>query len=234
MSEWKAGTVMKDPSKWIKPEEVSMILDCAAQHNARNHLILYLLFRTGRRIGELLQLKVEDIHYKEGMITWNIEKKHKRLKGPDNKFLMITDKEGKEKFVTQKIFLKANKPLDSVAMRKLREYVLTNNLQPGSYVFASPINEGKPISRITVWIFLSKYAKKLNIKIHPHSLRHCFAIAVANKIKSPGDLMKLRDILEHSSIQVTEGYLQFNPKETRKLMEDTFVKKLPELEEYEL
>ena len=214
---------MKDPEAWVKPEEIGLILDKAKQHSKRNYLILYLLGRTGRRIGELLDLKVRDISFERAMVLWSIEKKHKRVKGLDGRFIKFEDDKGKSRFKTEKVFLRKWKPIDKGSLIRLTEYLQEQNLELEDYVFFSPIHgKDRPMSRVTVWIFLSKYAKELGIEIHPHSFRHSFAIAVSNKIKSPADLKKLSDLLEHSSIQVTEGYMQFAPEETRELLEETF------------
>ena len=188
---------MKDPENWLKPELVAILFSKAKQHSYRNWLILTLLLRTGRRIGELLQLKPKDVNVEQEMILWNIEKK---------------------KNVTKKW-----KAIDGESLDLLIDYVSDNQIQLDEYVFFSPI-KGREfhISRQAVFIFLQKYAKAMGVHIHPHTFRHTFSVWVAQHMKNPSDLKKLKDLLEHSNISMTEHYLQFAPGETKNLLEETF------------
>ncbi|WP_298753585.1 site-specific integrase [uncultured Arcobacter sp.] len=212
---------MKDQEgSYLQQREVQALLDRASKANdgGRNFLILLLLLRTGRRIGELLELKPKDIRFDDendistGMITWNIEKKYKKVKDDSEKG-----------YHTIKTHLRKSKPLDKQAMMYLLEYIRINEIGPDDYVFSSPYLEDRHLSRVAVWIFLSKYAKELGIKVHPHSFRHTFSIMVTRQMKNPADLKKLSNLLEHSDMSITESYLQFAPKESRDLLKATFL-----------
>lgn len=223
MTEQSVGNPMKNPEDWLTGDFADMVLDQAKLQSSRNWLIILLLITTGRRVGELIQLKVKDINWDNAMILWNIEKKHKRLKDKSGSFLFRIDNKGKKRHLTEKIYLRKWKAIDSKSLSFLRNYILEEQLGPEDYVFYSPY-KGKnwPISRNMVWIFVNKIGKKLSIKLHPHTLRHTFSVWVAQNMKSPADLKKLKDLLEHSDTKVTETYLQFSPKETKDLLERTF------------
>lgn len=218
------GSPISNPEDWLKPEIVRLLLDKALKHNPRNFLILFMLLRTGRRIGELLELKVKDISFEESMILWNIEKKHKRLKDKTTlEFITWLDDKGRKHFETEKIYLRKWKAIDSKAITLLQSYIEEEELKPDDYVFYSNY-KGKEyhLSRVTVWYFLSKYSEELGLDIHPHVFRHTFSVWIAQAMENPGDLKKLKDLLEHSDIQITESYLQFSTKDSKNLLERTF------------
>jgi len=198
MASWKESTPMKNAEDWLSPSLANIILDKAKHHNYRNWLILLLLLKTGRRINELLQLKPRDINYEENMILWHIEKKkdpqYRKWKGIDDNTLQL-----------------------------LKKFIDTEKLALEDYVFYSPY-KGKtyPLTRQSVWIFLHKYAKFLGINVHPHTFRHTFSVWITQNMQHPSDLVKLKNLLEHSDIKMTEHYLQFSTAETQELLEKTF------------
>lgn len=212
MTDKNYGQPMKDLENWLKPELANLLLDVARDHNPRNWLILYLLLRTGRRIGELLMLKPKDISWEQGMILWNIEKKTEPLKDSEGNII------GRKKKEYRKW-----KTLDSEAMKHLGNYIVSEGIMPEEYVFYSPY-KGKThhLSRVAVWTFLNKYSKELSIPVHPHTFRHTFSVWISQNMNNPSDLIKLKDMLEHSDIKITENYLQFSPKSSRDLLERTF------------
>lgn len=85
----------------------------------------------------------------------------------------------------------------------LREYIKKNGLKAGS-VFVS--QNGKPLDRSSVWRQMKRLCKKANVppeKVYPHNLRHLFA-RIFYRIKK--DIVRLADILGHSSINTTRIY----------------------------
>jgi integrase/recombinase XerD len=54
------------------------------------------------------------------------------------------------------------------------------------------------------------------VKIHPHTLRHSFAIHL---VRSGTDLRRLQLILGHTSLSITQVYLQFNDNDLREAYE---------------
>jgi len=192
----KANNTMKNPEDWLNRETASLILGEAKAHSYRNWLILYLLLRTGRRISELLELKPKDIRPEEHLILWTILKKRAKLR--------------------------KWKSIDSEALLTLINYIQDNNIPEDKYVFYSPYKEDRHLSRQFVWRVIRRYARKLELSVHPHSFRHTFSVWAVEKMDNPGDLKMLKDHLEHNSIQTTESYLQFSTKRSRQLLEKTF------------
>jgi len=192
------ATPIKDLENWLTPELSRMLLSQAALKNKRDWLLMFCLLRTGRRISELLMLRPSHLNVNENMILWYIEKK--------------------------KAIVRKWKAIDTECFNELINYINKNNILPDEYVFFSPIKgRNYHLTRVACWYIIKKYSKNIGLNnVHPHTFRHTFAVWFAKVMNSPSDLKKLKDYLEHSDIRMTEVYLQFNPKETKELLEKTF------------
>lgn len=98
---------------------------------------------------------------------------------------------------TRVIFIPA--PLQKI----LKPYIKKTGRRTGS-VFVS--QNGKPLDRSSVWRQMKRLCKKANVppeKVYPHNLRHLFA-RIFYRIKK--DIVRLADILGHSSINTTRIY----------------------------
>ena len=97
--------------------------------------------------------------------------------------------------------------------RKLAAYCKARGIESGS-VFVT--RTGKPLDRSNVWKMLKKLAalsKVLAKKVFPHNLRHLFARTHYAKFK---DIVRLADILGHSSVDTTRIYTARSGKEERR------------------
>ncbi|CAK7045173.1 MAG: Tyrosine recombinase XerD [Bacteroides rodentium] len=87
--------------------------------------------------------------------------------------------------------------------RLLKEYAETRKIQSGT-IFVT--RSGKPMDRSNIWREMKKIGKKAGInpqKIFPHNLRHLFARVYYSQER---DLLRLSDILGHSSVNITRIY----------------------------
>ncbi len=97
--------------------------------------------------------------------------------------------------------------------KKLADYCERRGIVSGS-VFVT--RTGKPLDRSNIWKMLKKLAeaaKVLSKKVFPHNLRHLFARTHYAKFK---DIVRLADILGHSSIDTTRIYTARSGKEERR------------------
>jgi len=94
--------------------------------------------------------------------------------------------------------------LDEDTLKMLSEYILALDTPEDSPIF--------PISRVQVFYIVKKYGNMVGVKIHPHTLRHSFAI---NMVRQGTDLRRLQLMLGHSSLSITQVYLQFNDNDIR-------------------
>ncbi|MDO4378682.1 MAG: tyrosine-type recombinase/integrase [Erysipelotrichia bacterium] len=101
--------------------------------------------------------------------------------------------------------------------KKLLDYANKNNIKSGMIFITK---KGKAINRINIWREMKKLCKEANInpqKVYPHNLRHLFARVFYSKEK---DIVKLADILGHSSINTTRIYIVSTGSEHRQRMEN--------------
>lgn len=95
---------------------------------------------------------------------------------------------------------------------ELKDYCKKNSIKKGCIFYGK---RGEPISRIAVYKMLVKMADKLGIekgKVHPHSLRHLFAVTY---MEHYGNLFELADLLGHSSLETTRIYARSTAEKKR-------------------
>lgn len=176
-------------------EEVELLLDQPQKetiYGLRDSALLELLYASGFRVSELVNLKIEQIDFEEGLL-W--------CKG----------KGSKERIV----------PLGSIASIRLKEYIAysRSRLLKGKsnpYVFLN--RQGQRLSRQWVWKMIKRYGKHAGLKknLKPHILRHCFA---THLLANGADLRSVQMLLGHSDISTTQIYTQVSQERMRRLYE---------------
>lgn len=99
---------------------------------------------------------------------------------------------------------------------KLLAYARENKVASGE-IFLT--RSGKSLSRRQIWREMKEICKKANVessKVFPHNLRHLFATSFYKICK---DIVKLADVLGHSSVETTRIYLLTAGKEHRRQLE---------------
>ena len=166
----------------ITENEVIKLLespDVKTNKGLRDKCILELLYSSGLRISELLNIKINQI-------------------SKEKKFLKIKGKGNKERLV----------PIGSSAMKLLIVYLDTYrlNIKNTNNIDILFVNEnGTIISRQACWKMIQKYASisLINKKISPHNLRHAFATHLLN---NGADLRTVQMLLGHASLSTTQIY----------------------------
>jgi len=204
--------VMKDLQGYFKEGERRAIYTAAKTF--RDKALIRLLWVTGRRINEILNIKVSEIDFQLKAITIHVEKKTKKIK----------DEHGnKIKTKYDKLSLSY---LDEGSTKLIKAYITNSNLKSTDYLFNSEFNKNKPISRQRAFQIVRKLAEEVGInnvggkQPHPHHFRHTYAIDQARNMKSPADVRKLQMTMDHSSLAVTEQYLKFSDEEIKTLVEN--------------
>jgi integrase/recombinase XerD len=152
----------------------------------RDHALLVLMIQTGVRVSELVGLRVCDIHLGTGP--------HIRVTG-----------KGRKKRAT---------PLTGETVATLRAWLTERRDQPDEPLF--PTRQGRPLSRYTVGVVISKYANaaaancpSLTAKrVTPHTLRHTNAMLLRAK---GVDIATIALWLGHESTQTTHIYEHADP-----------------------
>ena len=166
----------------ITENEVMKLLespDVKTSKGLRDKCILELLYSSGLRISELLNIKINEI-------------------SKEKNFLKIKGKGNKERLV----------PIGSSAMNLLIVYLDTYrlNIKISNNIDILFVNEnGSIISRQACWEMIQKYASisLINKKISPHNLRHAFATHLLN---NGADLRTVQMLLGHASLSTTQIY----------------------------
>jgi len=136
------GQIMIDPRGYITEEQVKLLLDNC--RNLRDYLFVLILLHSGRRISELIELRVKDIAFKEGMIAWHILKK----RTPVYKYIAT----------------------DNLALSYLYKYIQTLKLTSNERLFPFTRQRAdKLIKKIGKRAGIETIGNK---KIHCHAFRH--------------------------------------------------------------
>lgn len=203
-----ANRPMKDERAYLTTAQIKLFIEEAYKTKSKNRdrdLLLFLMLAyTGRRVTEILSIRVSDLIPESKQAVFHILKKRKPL---------------------TKV-----KSVNSVVFDCILTYVTKQHLTMFDFIFQSPINPDKAISSARVRQIVYEYADRLNMnlgtmpngkvkRIHPHTFRHSYAVDGARACKSPGDIVKLQKILEHTNIQTTTHYLQYSDEDQREFME---------------
>ena len=166
----------------LSESDVDSILDapdCKTDSGIRDKTILELLYATGLRISELINLDLNQINI-------------------DNGIIKVMGKGGKERIV----------PIGETASSWLTTYINSARKElvshaNNSFLFLTP--KGNKITRQACWTMIKKYSKKVltNKDVSPHSLRHAFATHLLN---NGADLRSVQMLLGHSSLSTTQIY----------------------------
>ena len=159
-------------------EELFKVPDIRTPLGQRDRVILELLYATGIRVGELINIKLSDINFSERQI-------------------IILGKGNKERIVT----------FGDYCDEELRLYLDDGyrklNINSLEYIFLN--NNGEKITERGIRYILDKLIKKtsINKRISPHMLRHSFATHLLNE---GCDLLTVQKLLGHESISATQVY----------------------------
>lgn len=170
----------------MNSDEVLKMLETPDIRNTlgqRDRAVLELMYATGMRVSEIVELVIENLNLDVG-------------------FVRCSGKGGKERII----------PVGREAKRALVRYMakarpkLTRR-EADRYLFLSRL--GKKVSRQSFWKILKKYSRIAGIrkKITPHTLRHSFATHLLEK---GADLRSVQEMLGHADISTTQIYTHVN------------------------
>lgn len=169
-------------------EEVDKLLDIEViDHiSARNKAMLELMYASGLRVTELINLKPNDVDL-------------------ENNTVRTMGKGKKERII----------PIGDYATVAVKNYLYNYrpDNKKCDYLFLN--NHYNQMTRQGFFKVMKKLLleKGINIKFSPHTLRHSFA---SHMLSSGADLRTIQELLGHSNISTTEIYLYVNSKEIRK------------------
>lgn len=174
----------------LSSKEVELLLEqpeCIDAKGYRDKAMLELLYATGIRVTELIDLNIGDVNLDAGVIRC-----HSR---------------NKERFI----------PMYSAAVKALSDYITLVRPQmiamPDEQSLFVNVG-GERMSRQGFWKIVKYYQKKANIEkdITPHTLRHSFA---AHLLENGADIHAIQEMLGHADISSTHMYSQLVKKQLK-------------------
>lgn len=172
-------------------EELLSLPDISNPIGKRDKAILELMYATGLRASEIVELRIEDLELDEG-------------------FIYVMGKGGKRRMV----------PTGEVALKYLRIYLNERDEFLGGkespYVFLN--YKGEPLTRQGLWKIIKSYGKRIGIaeKLTPHTLRHSFA---THLLERGADLRSIQIMLGHSRISTTQIYTHIASERLKRIWE---------------
>jgi integrase/recombinase XerD len=168
--------LLAEPAKSSTPEAM------------RDVAMLELLYASGMRVSELMDLNVNDINLKAG-------------------FVRCLGKGSKERII----------PIHDRAVRSVKEYIseARPHLLKGKEEQALFLNRrGDRLTRQGLWLILKGHAKAAGIKkvVTPHTLRHSFATHI---LSGGADLRAVQELLGHANISSTQIYTHLTSEHVR-------------------
>lgn len=196
----QSGKKPKKLPKVLSFEQVEQFIqapDVTTMWGIRDCAIIELMYATGLRVSELVQLTLNQVHIEMG-------------------FVQTVGKGDKERIV----------PIGEIAQEWLERYLqevrpaFQKKSSNTPYFF---LNErGKKFTRQGIWKNFNKYAKIAGIDqemLSPHVLRHSFA---THLLENGADLRLVQELLGHSDISTTQIYTHISKTRLQKVYRDHF------------
>lgn len=145
----------------------------------RDRALLELLYATGARVSEVVQLDVDDVAHGE--------------------VLRVRGKGAKERIVPIGSYARAS--VDAYLTRARPELSRRGRATPRLFLGA----RGAPLSRQSAWLIIQHAAERANLSAHvsPHTLRHSFA---THLLQGGADVRVVQELLGHASVSTTQIY----------------------------
>ena len=175
-------------------DEINRILDIKITDNysIRNKAMLELIYATGLRVSELVNLKTYDVDTTDNIV---------RTMGKGSKERIIPIGEYATNALNSYLSIR-----DTFIKREVNDYLFLNN-------------HGKKMTRQGFYKIIKRLARENNIKkdISPHTLRHSFA---THMINNGADLRTIQELLGHSDISTTQIYTHVSTEKLKNTFED--------------
>lgn len=180
----KTSRKLPDVLSFEEIEQMIGEIDLSKPEGGRNKAILELMYSSGLRVTEAIQVKISSLYLDVG-------------------FIRVIGKGDKERLV----------PIGRDAIKYIKLYKDTIRVHQTPAKDCEDIlflnNRGKGLSRVMIFYIIKDLILKAGIKktISPHSLRHSFA---THLVEGGADLRAVQEMLGHESITTTEIYTHIN------------------------
>src|ERR1700687_5824833 len=171
---------------YLRVEEIDKLLqapDLSTPFGLRDRAMLEVLYSTGLRVSELLNLRISDLDLRTGCV---------RCIGKGDKERLVPI--GRKAIAAVEAYLAGARP----------KFFRSSSPPPHNQVLFLT-RAGRRLSRITIWKILHDYGVKLGLRgrLTPHKLRHSFA---THLLEGGADLRSVQLMLGHADISTTQIY----------------------------
>jgi len=190
----KLGRKLPDTLSYHEIEDIFAAIDMSTPEGPRNRAMLEVLYSSGLRVSELVDLRLSNIYFDIG-------------------FLRIIGKGNKERLV----------PIGKDALKHLKIYTeevrVHVNIQDGHQNYAFLNRRGKKLTRVMIFTIIKNLVKAIGMKknVSPHTFRHSFA---THLIEGGADLRAVQEMLGHESITTTEIYTHLDRDYLRQVIQE--------------
>jgi len=166
-------------------DELLALPDTSTVLGLRNRTMLEVMYATGLRVSELVNLKLDDLHLDLGLIK-------------------TLGKGDKERII----------PIGDIAAKWLIQYINEGRPKQGKQQDAKVVflnDHGRQLTRQGVWKLIKQWVKDAGITkdVSPHTLRHSFATHI---LENGADLRIVQELLGHADISTTQIYTHISDK----------------------
>jgi len=195
--DFESPKLLKKLPKVLTIEEMDRLLkepDMAKASGIRDKAMLELLYATGLRVSELINLDLDNLSIEVGYVRcWG--------------------KGAKERIV----------PFGTVAGHYISAYLCQARGKLAKHTSEKAIfinQQGKRLTRQGCWKIIKKYARQAQIKtvITPHTFRHSFA---THLLENGADLRSVQEMLGHADISTTQIYTHLTRKKIKEIYDQT-------------
>lgn len=172
----------------IPDAHIELLMNCL--QNSRDKLILKIMYLTGARIGEVLDLKIENIPYPNSDETFGVLKNIKSKGKCRNLFIPMRLIEEIDSFI-------------------INERALIDTEHSCLFVALQKQNLGHPLTYRSIYDVFDRAKKKVGLKFNFHDIRHTFVTHLA---ETGMDVSIISLIAGHKHIQTTERYTHLSDK----------------------
>lgn len=175
--------------RFLNRAEIEVLLaapDTSTENGLRDRAILELMYASGLRVSEAVNLKMHEIDIDAGILT-------------------CTGKGSKTRRV----------PVGSSAVEWIKSYLAVRRKIAELEIDKMFVNSnGAPITRQSIYVSITEYADKCGLSgVSPHTLRHSFA---THLVQNNADIRSVQQMLGHADISTTQIYTHITSTQLKK------------------
>jgi integrase/recombinase XerD len=193
----KLGRKLPDTLSYVEIEKLLNAIDLSSPEGGRNRAMLEVLYSSGLRVSELVELKINGLYFDTGFL---------RVVGKGNKERLVPIGRDAIKYTTS-------------YLEEIRGRHPHKAPQKGNEIFVFLNRHGKKLTRVMIFTIIKNLGKAIALgkTISPHTFRHSFA---THLLEGGADLRAVQEMLGHESITTTEIYTHLDRDYLRQVIQE--------------